>query len=303
MRLATTDTFKKLQKSNNKLHILSDDEVKAVQKIALEGLEDILDICNTYDINYHLTGGTALGVVRHQGFIPWDDDIDIDMARKDIKKFIEKFEKKYGEKYWLHFSATDGVHCVPLIHVRRKGTVFQGCCDPTPEECGITIDILPMENSFNNKVVRTAHGIVSMALGLIVSCRRFYMNRQYMLQIAGDDEESKAVFKTKIRLGWFFSFLSLERWVRLYDSWNALCHNEKSRYVTVATGKEKYFKATYLRADFAETREGMFEGHIVKVPKEVDAYLTHMFGDYMQIPPKEKQEQHALVAFEINTRK
>lgn len=302
MQLATTNVFKKLQRENKNLHILTDEEVKEVQKIELETLEDIINICNEHQVNYHLTGGSALGAVRHHGFIPWDDDVDIDMARKDIPVFLREFEKKYGDKYWIHTPETKGQNCMQIIHIRRKGTVFQGCGDPSPEECGICVDILAMENTFDNSVVRFLHGTVSMALGLIVSCRRFYLNKEYMLKIAGNDEEALSSFKAKIRIGWFTSFLSLEKWVKLYDRWNALCNNEKSKYVTVPTGKEKYFKATYLRSAFAETVEGQFEGHSVKLPKETDSYLTHLFGDYMIVPPKEEQEQHALVRFDINVK-
>lgn len=299
MKLETTDIFKNLYKKNPDLYVLNNEDIKTVQEVELEILRDILDICKQYKINYHLTGGSALGVVRHQGFIPWDDDIDIDIARKDLSLFLRKFRDKYDHKYWIHDVNTKGTHCYPFIHIRRKGTIFQSCSDPTPIECGICIDILVIENTFDNKVLRSLHGIVSLFLGLVVSCRRFYMNRQYILFLAKNDNKVKKVFKKKIYIGFLFSFLSIERWISFYDKWNSIYKNVNSKYVTVPTGKNHFIKETYLRKDFYESAEGSFEGLTVNIPKEIDKYLRHMYGDYMTIPSRENQEQHVLVQFQV----
>ena len=300
MKLETTNVFKRLSKSNPDLIVLSDEQVKQTQKVALEAVHDIVDICDKYDINYHLTGGSALGVVRHKGFIPWDDDVDIDMARKDIKKFLVHFKKKYGDKYWIHTPYSKGQHCMQCCHIRRKGTVFQSTSDPSDDQCGICVDVLVMENTFDNPVLRTIHGLGSLALGLAVSCRRCYLASDYILKMSKDDKDAQSVFKKKIMIGKLLSFFSLERWTRMYVKWNSMCHNENTKYVTVATGRNHFFKETYLRKDFYETTTGQFEDMTVKIPKNTDKYLKHMFGDYMKIPPKDQQDQHVLVKFEVN---
>ncbi len=300
MKLETTTAFKQLSKYNKNLIILTDEQVKQVQKVNLETLHDIVDVCNSLEINYHLTGGSALGVVRHKGFIPWDDDIDIDMARKDINRFFDAFKKKYGEKYWIHSPYSKGVHCMQCYHIRRKGTTFRGCSDPVPDQTGICVDILAMENTFDNSILRGIHGFFSLVFGFIVSCRRFYMTRDYLLEISKHAEEIQKVFKKKIAIGRLFAFLPLETWTRMYDKWNSICHNEHSRYVVVATGKNHFFKETYLRSEFAETAMGQFEDIQVKIPKNWDEYLKHMFGNYMEIPKEGNREQHVLVDFSID---
>lgn len=300
MKLATTNAFKQLSKYNKNLIILSEDQVRQVQKINLETVHDIVNICNEFSVNYHLTGGSALGGVRHQGFIPWDDDVDIDMARKDSAIFFREFEKKYGDKYWIHSPYSKGAHCMPCYHIRRKETVFRGCSDAVPEECGIGVDVLIMENTFDNVIMRGIHGFFSLAFGFIVSCRRFYMTRDYVLKLSENADEIRRVFKKKIVIGHLFSFLTLEKWTLLYDKWNSICSNENSKYVVVATGKNHFFKETYLRSDFAETVTGRFEDIQVKIPKNWNAYLKHMFGDYMKIPKVENREQHVLLEFEVN---
>ena len=186
--------------------------------------------------------------------------------------------------------------------IRRKGTVFQGCEDPTPEECGIAVDLPVMENTFNHSVPRAIHGLFSMALGLIVSCRRFFMNREYLLELASGNDEIRKKFQKKIRIGAVFSFASLRFWTMLYDRWNSICHNERSKYVTVPTGRKHFFGEMYLRSEFAETCRGQFEDIEVNIPKGWDAYLTHMYGNYMEIPPENQRERHLLVRFETGGR-
>lgn len=300
MKLETTDVFKTLSHYNPDLLTLTDDQVRAVQTVELETLDDVLSVCGPLGIRYHLTGGSALGAVRHNGFIPWDDDLDIDMARSDVKRFLKAFCARYGDKYWVHSPSSKGLFSIPCINIRRRGTVFQGCVDSSPEECGVSLDIAIMENTFNNPLLRFLHGFGSMTLGFLVSCRRFYANRTYLRHLAGNCENVRAVFEKKIRFGRLISFLPLSAWVRMYDRWNSICHDDNSVYVTVPTGRNHFFREMYRRDKFYESTNGTFEGRTVCLPYDTDAYLRHMYGDdYMTVPPKEKQEQHTLVQFKV----
>ena len=96
-KLETTNDFKELAKSNPNLISLSPDDLKRVQQIGLEAVHDIVSVCNDLGTNYHLSGGSALGVVRHHGFIPWDDDLDFFMTPDNYEKFVRLFEEK-GDK-------------------------------------------------------------------------------------------------------------------------------------------------------------------------------------------------------------
>ena len=98
MKLATTECFKQLSKKNPKLITLDDKQIAKVQEVSLKMLREIVDICEKNDIVYHLTGGSALGAIRHKGFIPWDDDIDIGMTREHYNKFLQVAAKEYKRK-------------------------------------------------------------------------------------------------------------------------------------------------------------------------------------------------------------
>ena len=177
---------------------------------------------------------------------------------------------------------------------------MRGCSDADSEQCGAYIDIAIMENTFDNAVLRKIHGAVSMVLGLIVSCRKFAKESQYLLSLVEGNKEVTKIFKTKIRIGKILSFLTLRRWTLIYDWWNRICKSENTKYVTVPTGRKHFFGELYERKDFYESTRCEFEGRKWKIPKEYDKYLTKMYGNYMEIPDKEHRERHVLVELKLD---
>ena len=85
----------------SKVVVLCDDDVKLIQKYLLIMFDDIVGVLDELGIEWQLSGGSALGAIRHKGFIPWDDDIDINIKRLDVCKFASRFEEKYGDLYWV----------------------------------------------------------------------------------------------------------------------------------------------------------------------------------------------------------
>ena len=303
MKLKTTDIFKKLYLKNSNLIVLKDKEIKQLQSIFLTMADDIIGVLESIQANYHLTGGSCLGAIRHQGFIPWDDDMDIDIARKDVIKFLKVFREKYEDKYWIHTPYNKDDYCLPNIQIRLKNSVYKGVNDYLDGECGVPFDIAIMENTYNNKIIRKIHGIISMGLGLIVSCRKFAKYKDFYLDLVkGLDEETK-IFKDKIRIGKFFSFFSLSHWIRIYDKWNSRCKNDSSKDVVVPTGRKNYFGEIYEREKFFLSTEAIFEKRKWQVPKDYDYYLKKMYGNYLEIPALDDIERHALLAFSLNDKK
>lgn len=294
MGLSTVTAFKKLNTEGEGYIHLEGDLLRKYQQAIVGITEDIIDVCEENNITYHLTGGSALGAVRHKGFIPWDDDMDIDMLGSDFDRFEEAFLKKYGDKYWVHSYKTKGYGML-VNRVRLKNSVFRGREDVGNEECGFFVDIMRIENTFDNKILRDLHGILCMGMGLLLSCRNFYNNRVLMKEMIKNNPDVKKVFMFKIRLGWLISFLSVNRWTRMTQACYGACKNNKSKYVTVPAGRNHYFGEMYKRADFVETTEAEFEGHMWKIPKEYDAYLRHMYKDYMKIPKEGDREVHVLL--------
>ena len=181
MKLSTIEAFKHLRSKD--AIVLSDAQLKELQQTLNGMLFDIVDVCETYGIRYNLGGGTALGAVRHGGFIPWDDDVDINMPRTDHDRFVAIFKKEYGDRYWVHTARESKNYGLLLSRVLLKGTCVKTREDFWNEECGCFVDIFIIENTYNNPIRRKLHGFGCMALGFAQSCRKFYRDREPLMKL------------------------------------------------------------------------------------------------------------------------
>ena len=93
-----------------------------LHSVHLQILRDFIQVCKKYNLNYFVVYGTAIGAVRHSGFIPWDDDVDVAMLREDYEKFIKVFSKELGGQYNLLTPERDGRYGCTVTHLQRKGT-------------------------------------------------------------------------------------------------------------------------------------------------------------------------------------
>ena len=125
-----------------------------LHKVELSILDDFVKVCEKNDLTYFLIGGSLLGAVRHKGFIPWDDDIDIGMPRKDYDKFIEIGQKELGDKYYVDCFERNKDFYLPFVKIKLNGTVFdEEVAKCYPHHKGIFIDIFAFENVKNTKKI------------------------------------------------------------------------------------------------------------------------------------------------------
>jgi len=298
MGLATTDIFKQLGNANAKLRKINEKELKKLQKVLLEMICDFDELCSRYHLNYHLTGGSCLGAVRHNGFIPWDDDVDIDIPRKDYEKLKKVFSKELGEKYNFLSIDTDSSYSLIVPKIRKKGTIYRTKDDIGSEDAGIAIELCVIENTYDFALMRYLQGVLSLMFGFINSCRNFYGKRKLYLEMAGSNKKIRRTFKIKIGLGFLFAWKSERGWAKAWDRVNKMCKNDSSKYVVVPVGRRHFFGEMYERKDFCEGVRHKFEGKDFLIPKEYDKYLKHMYGDYVKIPADSKKETHTV--FELD---
>lgn len=290
----------KIASTGNRIE-LEGELLKELQSTLLSMLLDIVNVCEKYGFFYSLSGGTALGAVRHKGFIPWDDDIDIFMMRSDYQKFIDVFEKELGSQYYLNSMETTPELGFPMAQMMKKGTVFITNTTLGEKDAGVFIDICLLDNTPDNSILRFGHGVISDFLGLCVSCSRFYRKRdQYESIYSHADTKTKRAVRIKIFLGKLLSFRSLKSWTTSYSKWISRCKNDNSKYLVCATGFKHYFGELFLRSVYGHNTNITFENHELKIISGYDWALKNLYGDnYMEIPPIEKREKHFVMDIKL----
>ena len=210
LTLSTVSMFKNI-KTKDSIE-LDEKQLKKLQIVLLNILVDVDSFCKENDIQYFLGGGSALGAIRHGGFIPWDDDIDINMTRENYNKFISLFPKTMSDKYWLHTPEYTNDYALLLSRVRLKGTCVKTREDFFNDECGAFIDIFVVENTPNNKILRVIHGFISLVFGFLLSCRKFFRERKYLKKMLNDSNMLEFIFAyyIKVTLGFLTAILPLK---------------------------------------------------------------------------------------------
>ena len=275
--------------------ILDDFEIKLYQKELLKILKDIVSFFEKHEIDYSLSGGSILGAIRHKGFIPWDDDIDINIPRRSYNKLLEIFETELGESYYFQTPKSNPELGLLVTQIRKKGTVARRKYDwNSPEEqCGISIDLYIVEKTFDNGVLRFIQKYSSLMLNFGVSAVRDFNNRNLPKKIRELEEREVNYSYVKLLFGRILRIISLKRWLLWNDKCNSWCKDEDSKFVAIPTGRKHFPKEIYKREDMSVYKKGIFEGQQLNLPIFAEDYLRIFYGeDYMNIPPKGKREKH-----------
>jgi len=279
---------------------LSAEDKKRVRQILISMLNDIQDVADSNGITFELGGGSVLGAVRHKGFIPWDDDIDINITRGEWERLLPLLRSGFGSKYDILTPGCDGNYALLFPQIRLSGTTLRTRDDLKNDRCGVPIDVFIIENTYDNPVLRFFHMLGCQYYGFVTSCRKFYRDRSALLPFAVSTGNKSLVSSTraKIHFGRLISFLPLQKLACRADRWNGKCRDNDSALVTVPTGR-KHFRGELRRRDiFFPASRLEFEGRLRPCPGDADAYLTKLYGNYIEIPPVSDRESH--LYFEIS---
>lgn len=285
--------------SNQNLKVLTEQQLQELHEFLAAMLKDIIAVCEKYNIRYFMGGGSCLGTIRHKGFIPWDDDLDINMPRKDYEEFSKVFQEELGERYILNapnYSDTV-ITRFPKILAKNTKYVTKGFRQESRFE-KVFIDIFIMENVPENKLYRTVKGIC-------VNCLEFIAGQVYIHDAGKIDRdnilEMMGVSNYCIRnaIGIVFSWKSYTKWCNLIDKM-VRYSNDQTDLICFPTGRKHYFGEIIPRKMILPLKKVEFETIEVFVPNDYQKYLSNLYGDsYMVIPPIEKREKHFIESLKL----
>ena len=291
---AVKDSFKNV----DGFTYLEGEELFKIQELLFGMLKDLIKVLDKQHIFYTLSGGSVLGAIRHQGFIPWDDDIDINMPRRSFEQFKRVFDRELGDKYVLHAPEFGHGYGFSVAHFGKKGTVYKifNNIDLPDEDCCIGFDIFVLENTFNSRILRNLHGFLCLLSGYLLNCRKVYDYYPVVEKQYGSIPQVRDQFHKKYRIGKLLCVIPLDRMAAFTYRIYSLCKNNHSRYVTIPSGRKHFFGELNLRKDMCKARKASFRDLQVNIPAGTDGYMKQLYGDgYMTIPPKEKREQHPII--------
>lgn len=299
----STDNLAKRMKSNDEI-ILTQEQIQSLQRAETEMMSYVISCCERRGVEYTLGGGSCLGAVRHHGFIPWDDDADINISRSSYADLLEELQKTCNDEYTVLYPGGSLDTGFATTFIQKNGTRVRTLANIDKERCGLSMDVFVIENAFENPVLRWLHGVLCMAMGFCLSCRRYYQLRDLIIPSIADDSEAKSSIAAKAHIGRLLSFAKLSTWVRWTDRVYSLCKNDQSKYIVIPTGRRHYFKETYERTTIFPASPGEFEGYHWMLPADTDTYLTHLYGsNYMTPPPPEDRERHIVFEFDLGENK
>lgn len=258
---------------------ISDTELKSIQ---LEIMKHVHNFCESNHINYSLAYGSLLGAIRHKGFIPWDDDIDIVMLRKDYERFLQLYPK-HSDLYKVHSLESDPNYAYAFAKVSDPRTLLVE--NVNAQNIGVNIDVFPLDNAFDDLEQSQKY---AKKISLLK-----YLYRLKFLQPSKKNAPWKRVL---MRIGKIAVLpLTLRKLATKISSYAKSNTNQESKYVVmmVGTTPQATLRQIVERSWFNSYTTVPFEGTQLKIITEFDKYLSHEYGDYMT-PPKNKTSPHTL---------
>ncbi len=298
-------TFKSLMNSlshnSDILRELTVEENEALKECLTDMFQNVRAVCEKYNLTLMLGGGSALGCVRHQGFIPWDDDLDLMMPRKDYEIFKEIFEKELGEKYILSAPNYKNKSKARFPKILKKNTTLKELADlnstlPT----GVFLDIFIIENVPDSILLQKIKGLWCNALMFASTQAYWFENRSDRLKkYMCKTKQGNASYLIRMGIGCLCSIVPSWIWFNMVD--NAIQYNRESKFVGMPTGRKHYFGEIHYRDVLLPISYGLFCGERVPIPGKCDIYLRKLYGEhYMDLPPESKREKHFIVEFDLN---
>ena len=258
--------------------IANSQELKTIQ---LDILKFVDKFCKEKGIRYFLSGGTLLGAIRHKGFIPWDDDIDIMMLRVDYERFVEEFSDTSNCRYSVHTFKKDNNFYYTFAQISDDNTFLIEEVNYPYTKSGVNIDLFPIDYLPENEVE------IKRLFAYVNKWRTLWTLKNVRISRSRNFGKNLILFISRILLFFIPNKIFIQRILNKVEFLKNI-RTSKSGVVVAGYGIKEVLDSL----SFDDVFMVDFEGFKFPAPKGYDAYLKSLYGDYMQLPPKEKRITH-----------
>lgn len=257
-------------------------EFEKLQQTQLEIMDEVHRICVENNIVYYIIGGTALGAVRHGGFIPWDLDIDIAMKRPDYDRFKEVCKEQLSQRYYYRDFTNTKNFTHPHALVCINNTVLVNRFDkfnPKSENLGIYLDIFPLDVAPSNPEEQKKQKEQLM---------RIKKEKKLKVALCFGNSKLRDIAKRIISKAMFWT--CIDKINAEFDACMRMYNNEPSELLCSMASHYSYDKQCMSQDIYGEPQLVKFSGREYYAPEQLDTYLTIIYKDYMKLPPIEEQK-------------
>ena len=269
---------------------MDDEQFQLVQRTGMEMFLAINEICQKHNLSIMLGFGSALGAVRHKGFIPWDDDVDLLMPRKDYDKFISVCEKELPPNLVVYAPGTENGPEVRYTKIfNREVKVFSEGGDELSNL--VCLDLMPLEYYDDKPFRRRIRWAFYLLISSAATTTRLWHDRKnntdykFLMKLT---RKGKVEYYLRLIIGFLFSFLPYQKWLLIADDW----------YKNAPKTNQLFIPSIFINTNpididiMLPVSFGEFEGNTVPLPHRAEDYLAFQYGDWKKLPPEDKRRQH-----------
>ena len=269
---------------------LSKEDLQKLHEVQVEILKDVDRFCRQNDITYFLIAGTLLGSIRHKGFIPWDDDIDIGMLRADYEKFIELYPSDKTSCYFVQSLEKDPDYWHSYAKVRKRNTLMEETkIQHVNLNKEIFIDVFPFDN-----VKDGGYDKIKYRANIIKVIRETIYVKRKIITL----KDCRIKF-----LSFLFLIFPVKTLYKIQKKLMMKYQNIETKNVACYIG-EYQTRNEYMDRDvFLPVKKGEFEGEKFNILNKPEVYLEKIYGDYMKLPPPSKRVAHGVLSICLDTTK